>query len=400
MLVKARRKILAGAAVLIALGLALAAALVAYLLVFHNHPLTLPAPTGPYSVGRSEYDWVDAGRSDPLADQADQKRELPVWVWYPATPSPQSPLAPYLPPVWISAPGQDQGAGAYLQSDFASIRTHAFVDAPLAGAGSAYPVLLMQPGMGPVPTDYTVLAENLASQGYIVFGINQPYTSSVVVFPDGRVALRTTKGVIPENADAATVDQDANRIQKVWAADAIFVMDQLQNLNADPASRFYQRLDLAHIGLFGHSFGGATAVRVCELDARCKASADLDGTLFSAEVNGEALRQPALFMTEEACDANCATMRQMVATATGPAYLLSLAGARHFNFSDLPLRLLPLARVLFKQLDVIGSIAPERGLGITNAYLLAFFDQYLKGVPTDLLGGPSPAYPEVQFAKR
>jgi hypothetical protein len=47
----------------------------------------------------------------------------------------------------------------------------------------------------------------------------------------------------------------------------------------------------------------------------------------------------------------------------------------------------------------IGSIRPERGEQIANAYLVAFFDRYLKNVDSELLQGPSALYPEVQFEK-
>jgi hypothetical protein len=89
----------------------------------------------------------------------------------------------------------------------------------------------------------------------------------------------------------------------------------------------------------------------------------------------------------------------MYAGASSAAYYLSIKETRHFNFSDLPLRLLPPARILFNMAGYIGSIRPERGLEISNAYLIAFFDRYLKGIDSKLLQGPSSAYPEVQFDK-
>ncbi len=242
----------------------------------------------------------------------------------------------------------------------------------------------MQPGMGPVPADYTALAENLASHGYVVFGINPTYTSNLIVFPDGRVVTRTDQGAIPDSASAGEVDADAARIGKVWSDDAIFAMDRLQNLNADPASPFYSRLDLAHIGLFGHSFGGATAAIVCKVDSRCKAGADLDGTLFPYQAAGT-LRTPFLFLAEDACGKDCATMQANYSASQAATYYLSIQGTRHFNFSDLPLRLLPPADLLFRAAGYIGPIPAERGLEITNAYLVAFFDKYLKGMDSSLL---------------
>jgi hypothetical protein len=349
-------------------------------------------------VGRTEYDWVDPNRTDPFSPSMGEKREILVWVWYPADALQGDQAAPYLPPAWIKARDADAGIGKYIESDASAIRTHSFENVPVSRSQTAYPVILMQPGMGPGPADYTVIAENLASHGYIVVGINQVFTSNLVFYPDGRAVTRSERGAIPDNADASTIDADARRIGKVWTDDAVFVMDQFQSLNADPAGLFHNTLDLAHIGLFGHSFGGATADSVCKLDTRCKAGADLDGTLFSYQANGT-LKTPFMFMTEDACGRDCATMHESFLDSQADAYYLSVLGTGHFNFSDLPLRWLSPARFLFRQAGYIGSIQPKRGLEITNAYLLAFFDRYLKNMDSDLLQGSSSAYPEVQFEK-
>jgi len=399
MLLKTHKRILKLAAIMLVCMFFLGIALVTYQVISHNQPLLLPTPTGSYPVGRTEYDWVDASRTDTFAVQKDEKRELLVWIWYPADVSPQQSTAAYLPGDWLSARNTDQGIGQFIEVNFAKIVTHSYVDVPLSGKQSGYPVIIMQPGMGPSIPDYTVLAENMASHGYIVVGINEPHTSNLVVYPDGRIVARTTRGTIPDKADAISVNEDANRIQKVWVADARLVMDRLQSLNTDPSSRFYESLDLAHIGLFGHSFGGATAIHVCELDMRCKAAADLDGTLFSDESTAT-IQQPILFMAEDRCGENCDTMHQVYSNAVGPAYFLTLEKLKHFNFSDLPLRLTPLARVLFTQVGYIGAISPARGLEISNAYLVAFFEQALKGSPSELLQESASQYPEVLFEKR
>jgi predicted dienelactone hydrolase len=391
--------VLQGMGILFVLFVVLVVAFAGYLLILHNQPLVLPAPTGSHHVGRIEYDWVDDHRIDPLSDTANEKRELLVWVWYPASESVPGSTAPFLPAAWVKAHERDQGIGRFIEADFSSIQTHSFADAPIAESQSAYPVIIMQPGMGPVPTDYTVFAEDLASHGYIVVGINETHTSNLIVFPDGSVVLRTEEGTIPDSADPATADADASRIGMVWTDDAIFVMDRLRSINVDESDFFHNKLDLAHIGLFGHSFGGATAASVCETDARCKAGADLDGTLFSYQ-SRERLHTPFMFMAEDGCGKNCDTMYQAYSTSDSAAYYLSITGAKHFNFSDLPLRLLPPARIPFRLVGYIGSISPERGSEISRAYLVAFFDRYLKNVRSDLLRASSPAYPEVEFEGR
>ena len=82
---------LGGAGVLVLL----VGGLVVWLLVQRNRAVALPAPTGPYAVGRAAYDWVDPAREDPFVAPG-TRRELLVWVWYPAAPAPGAAPALYL----------------------------------------------------------------------------------------------------------------------------------------------------------------------------------------------------------------------------------------------------------------------------------------------------------------
>jgi predicted dienelactone hydrolase len=366
---------------------------------------SLPAPTGPHAVGRMELDWSDPTRVDPLAKQPNQPRELAIWIWYPAQVDNNSQPAPYFPQAWAQARNQDQGAGILIERQLNKIQTHSYENAALASAQSAYPVLIMEPGLGPAIPDYTVLAENLASHGFVVVGINPTYSSNLVAFPDGRVVTRSDMGTIPDNATPAQVEQIGNKLIEVWVNDVIFVMDRLETINATPASPFYKHLDLDHIGVFGHSFGGATAIIVCQQDSRCKAGANLDGTPFGSGINAP-IPVPFLLMSEDystegsssGCDLNCVEFRQTAKLGQpGAVYDLSVKGTRHFNFSDLPLRQVPTVRPLFRAVGLIGSIDPAHGEEIASVYLLAFFDRYLENRDGRLLDGPSPEYPGVEF---
>jgi hypothetical protein len=64
---------------------------------------SLPEPTGPHSVGRVSYDWVDRARTEIYAANPEDRRELVVFVWYPAKPQASVELAAYMPPVWAPA---------------------------------------------------------------------------------------------------------------------------------------------------------------------------------------------------------------------------------------------------------------------------------------------------------
>src|SRR5947208_7754901 len=82
----------------------------------------------------------------------------------------------------------------------------------------------------------------------------------------------------------------------MWTSDTAFVVTQLGHLNAaDPSGKFTGRLDMQRLGMFGHSFGGATALQFCHDDRRCKAGMDIDGMPFGNVVQ-EGAAQPFLFL--------------------------------------------------------------------------------------------------------
>jgi predicted dienelactone hydrolase len=190
-----------------------------------------------------------------------------------------------------------------------------------------------------------------------------------------------------------------NRLVAVWAQDVIFVINQLNQMNAMPGTMWSQRLDFTRLGVFGHSLGGATAAQVCQMDARCKAGIDLDGALFGTVVQ-TGLEKPFMVIQSNpgpCANASCRSLQYEIqavlhAAPRGAAYHLGIKGTEHFNFSDYAVSFSPARAV-----GVIGSIDGTRGLQITRTYVRAFFDTYLNKMPSSLLRGPTNAYPEVQF---
>src|SRR5437660_1405484 len=117
-------------------------------------------------------------------------------------------------------------------------------------------------------TDFTTRAEDLASHGYIVVGFDAPYRTSIVVFPDKRIVTRPP-AYDPENLQGDQADRLINRLLPMWTSDTKFVVSQLEQMNAaDPSGKFTGRLDMQRLGMFGHSFGGATALQFCHDDPR------------------------------------------------------------------------------------------------------------------------------------
>ncbi|MCX6048465.1 MAG: hypothetical protein NT075_25455, partial [Chloroflexi bacterium] len=343
--------------------------LVIFSTVLHNKTVILPAPTGPYAVGRVAYDWVDKMREDRLAQERGRKRELMAWVWYPAGISPSTEFAVTLPDPWGHVREQDWGLLSFLMQRPASIRGHAVTDAALSSAQVRYPLLIWLPGLGPLASDYSALAEELASHGYVVMAITPTYSASIVVFADGRAARATPAGNIPDTPMSVAEEKRlGDQLMQVWAADARFTMDQAEQLNTEPKSRFGGRLDLTRIGLFGHSFGGATAAQACRLDNRCKAALDLDGYPFG-DVVQVGLQQPLMFIWSETVDKQDLFYQQatrdsqaILANGKNGGYQLTIKGARHFNFTDLAVLYAP----VIKAMGLLGPIDGARGLKIAR----------------------------------
>jgi predicted dienelactone hydrolase len=274
-------------------------------------------------------------------------------------------------------------------------------DADLSPAEGAYPILLMKSGIGALATDYTTLAEDLASHGYIVVGSDAPHSAFVVVFPDGRVATRTPADHPMEtgNLSPAEKNRRLNQLVDVWSSDTRFELDQLERLNAaDPSGRFRGRLDLKAVAVFGHSFGGAASAQFCRDDPRCKAGVDIDGAPFG-EVIEEGLAQPFVFLLSDHGDLSEPENRPIVANIRSicghnqdGCSLVTLRGSRHFNFSD---QSLLRDRYFMRIVGAVGPVGERRGLAITSTYLRTFFDVHLKGAPATLLKTLPYLHPEI-----
>ncbi len=167
-------------------------AIVALLLILvwidHARETSLPLPTGKFAVGRTTAVWSDPSTPDlRWRRNSGMKRELLAWIWYPAAaPTPSQRVEDYMPAALQKAM-QGGVVITMLNRDPSRIHGNSYRDAAVSLAQPQYPVVLMRPGLAALTVNYSSLAEGLASHGYVVVGIDAPYRSFAVVFPDGRV---------------------------------------------------------------------------------------------------------------------------------------------------------------------------------------------------------------------
>jgi predicted dienelactone hydrolase len=390
-----------------------------------------PATTGPYSVGITRFYFVDSSRQDPFAPSPNTPRELVAAAWYPAEAASNAKPEPFWPRDSAAGPALSQllHTPPFFFSHVHLVKSHSYLDAPLAHAETQYPVLIFSHGYGGTIWQNTPQMEELASHGFIVFSLGHTYESGAVPFPDGRVIpmsqarmdalLKSDAG--PEMAtlfkrmqqtdDPAEIRRISIRILAlsapmndslaVWVADTRYLMNELEKINtgADaritgPAKRFAGHLDLARLGVLGMSFGGATAGEICVSDLRCKAGLNLDGGQFGDLVD-HPLPVPFLYFSSEGNKMN------------GPIYEIShsdlynvrVLRSTHLNFTDLSLALPGFKWLKIQGMSLLGRTDAKEIEQIMNAYTLAFFQKYLQGKPQPLLDGPPPAgeFPDVVF---
>jgi pimeloyl-ACP methyl ester carboxylesterase len=138
------------------------------------------------------------------------------------------------------------------------------------------------------------------------------------------------------------------------------------------------------MGVFGHSFGGATAGEVCLHDKRFKTFINMDGAP-SGEAINNIIEQPFMVMTSGPyIDAgyNKGQKNYLVVT---------IEGSEHFDYADFT--------ILFPNFKyagfLLGKIDGARQVEIVNDYVLSFFNKHLKGKKEPLIDERLNKYPEV-----
>ena len=343
-----------------------------------------PRPSGSYPVGVSTLRLVrDAADGAP-------RGTYEVELWYPAQRG--GTRAAY----GTGIPGLRRFAYHRL------LRTNASRDVPLAGSNERFPVVVYVAGWGGQRTDNTVLAEDLASHGFVVAAL-----SDVAFDLPPIPALSAPLDFSSKSAYAATLEVARARIA-YEAERASRVLDELQALDqAAPPATFANRLQVARAGIAGFSFGGAVGLEACARDPRFAAAVNLDGWLFGVRNAGEC---PYLLVSDDAPLPGAADLaatdpvRRYESTLTladqavqraalaHDGYSLVAGAATHFSFTDVPFYS-PLHR--FEP----GSADPERVSGIVSRYVLGFFERYVAGRPAPLLDRAAPPDSGVTFTR-
>ncbi|KAI1331861.1 platelet-activating factor acetylhydrolase [Xylariaceae sp. FL0255] len=351
--------------------------------------ILVPDITGPYKVGTTVLELIDFSRQDPYAPTS-QPRSLVVSLFYPTHDCVASngdyKLAPQFPPQTAKILDKTYNAPGVAENIF----TRSYLNAPLAQP--ELPFLLYGPGLGTPRLFYSDFAADLASYGWNVITVDHPYDSPFVEYPDGRLVLASES----PNVDNATMED----LLYTRVADISFVLDSMANstiVSSIPGLNSTTKLQTHSAGVFGHSFGGATALQVMSNDTRFKAGADLDGAIYGSVVEGGTDRPFLMFGRPDHNETTDPTWAAVWPNIRGLKRLYAVNGTGHYSYSDLPGFRDILGRFFPPSLEKnLGSMNGSRIMDIERAFLEALFSRYLKGSGGELLDGKGlEMWPEV-----
>jgi predicted dienelactone hydrolase len=317
-----------------------------------------PAAPGPYGVGFRTIQIVDTARNRPLD----------VTVWYPTAPGTTGMLARY----------------ALLPTTYIDSKV-AIADAPIL-ADDKLPMLIYSHGSGGLNFISSFITEHLASEGFIVIAANHT----------GNTAI--------DNFVNAMVSQDQNDMNR--PADITAEIDGMLARNGDANDPFHNKVDADRIGLFGHSYGGYTALATIGghttplgstvPDKRIRATIGLapyTTRLTQAELSAVDVPTMMLVGTKDITTPAATNAEVAYESISGrPSVLVEMTDAAHQSFTDVCAYLdeipkLPDAPAAV--VDVIRKQATEgcgegfmpfaRDIEVTNTLTTAFFLEYVAG---------------------
>lgn len=145
------------------------------------------------------------------------------------------------------------------------------------------PLIIFIPGLGHGRQDYTILCEELASHGFIVLALDQPYVTNFVRFIDGTTCVPTFYDLWKVSRDRDYRYNYYDEAMDAAIADIRFLLNNLDTINRQHCAN---SLDKKRIAIMGHSFGGNVAHTIGFEDKHIRAVVDIDSKITERPIHG------------------------------------------------------------------------------------------------------------------
>ncbi len=324
---------------------------------FGQTKLTLPKPSGEYFIGTNIFEWTNKSVKDTSTTLSNTYRVIGVQIWYPAQNVNELQKSHYSP--------------LYREGD--STITNSFLNAEFAEKIEKVPVIIICPGRGMRKHDYTIISEDLASNGFVVVSIDMPHLG-FVKYNNGLVVKPSKQFRLPPDMLAGPyekVDSFYKNAANIGNSDVQFVIKQLKNLNKSSLYAFQNRLDLDNIGIFGHSLGGRIAGQAIANNKQIKAYISMEG-ISPREVRMNGIGRTMVYMmSEDLVKYAMPNYEQAIPKRKGKVAIITLKDYGHNSFTDLPFT---------DPISTNYKISKDNCLIVNRLLLLAFFNTELKQI--------------------
>jgi len=323
--------------------------------------IQLIKPTGNYSVGTVTFEWTDESRLLNYTSHAGDKRTIIVQIWYPAEMNGNAQGAPY----------------NALSQDYDKVLTNSYLRPPYSNEIKKSNLILFAPGRGTERFLYTTLIEELASHGYVVASVDMPeigyvlYQDGLVMSPSGR--FKPPRGMM--GGPYEKVDKFFEEPTEMGYLDLEFVLQKIEKLNmADSSGRFTERIDVDHIGVFGHSLGGRIAGEFTARNKRVKGYISMEGIPPRDVRYGGMIKIPiAMLCSSGTWPYAKENYFSLIDNRNAPAFMIEMEGYGHNSVTDNPFIY---AESFNYQID------PRVGLEESRKIVLEYFNSIFKNQNT------------------
>ena len=338
----------------------------------------VPKPTGDRNIGTESIELIDIDRLEWFTEDPQDLRKIMIQIWYPTDDlDGEKELYIDYGELRIEALASQFDYSPFLFKKLIDVETNSIKKAE-PSTQSSFPLIIFSHGLGGNRTQNTVIIEELTSHGYVVIAIEHAYDANISIFDNGDVAdyrsginyeRRNTQKITPEEFWAIRLPQLETR-----AEDVSYIIDQLELGNLP--ENIVNIIDLENIGVFGHSFGGATSIYSSYNDHRIDACINLDGWMVVVpdEIVDNGINKNFMYLGQEQWDEklNYQKLDKFIKSNTKSSKIL-IPNTTHYDFSDTP-HMSKAAKFLNKS----GKVKSKNLKNLLNELIISFFNQNLK----------------------
>ena len=345
--------------------------------IYKTIPLKNIAKTkGTHFVGTQNFQVIDSSRVMWFTDNIKGPRKLSVKIWYPIDNVDSFSKAPYLNQHKIigGAISKLFGVPEPLMDRAGGVKCNSWLNA--VPARGKFPIVIYSHGHQSIKIANTSQAEEMASNGYIVIAFDHTYDAALTVIDNDNIIY--TRSKLPQNDEEAVSEKMIKRVKnqlEIRTADISFIIDKIE-LKFSNDKSFSDIADFNNIGIFGHSFGGCTAIKSAYNDNRIDAVLGLDAYFLplSKDLIKKDLNKPFTHIGQVSWGSsnNYNIMEEFGKNNSKSSYHFSVEGSKHNDFTDFS-QFTKLTRKFGS-----GEISPKIIRNVMNDIMIGFFDAHLK----------------------